>query len=367
MRFSSPGSLLGAVASPWERFAAWFAGAAAAAALGLFGFVFVADPYGTRVGPKHPPRPIMDLNQRYMYPQIVRSGRYDSAVFGTSTIRLTDPQQLGELFGARFANLGLNAGTPWEQVELAMLFLRHVPHPKVVVWGLDPTWCEPDADRKRLTFRPFPPWLYDEDRWNDLPGLFNLTSVEIAGRIVLHAMGLMPSRIREDGYEVFVPPESAYDLERARAHIHAGALPESTAAAPAPQAPGPEPATPALAWLDALLARIPKGTETILLFPPVHAVLLPPEGSAGAAIDETCKRRVAGIARARGATLLDFKRRSGVTMDDSNYWDALHYRIGIADRIARALYDAQTKGAEPADGFYTVRVAGGSEVERSRP
>jgi len=42
----------------------------------------------------------------------VRSGRYDSAVVGTSTVRLLDPQRLGALFGARFANLGLNAGTP---------------------------------------------------------------------------------------------------------------------------------------------------------------------------------------------------------------------------------------------------------------
>ena len=72
----------------------------------------------------------MDLNQRFMYPQIVRSGRFDAAVFGTSTVRLLDPQRLGAAFGGRFANLGMNAGTPWEQMQLADLFLRHVPRPR---------------------------------------------------------------------------------------------------------------------------------------------------------------------------------------------------------------------------------------------
>src|SRR3712207_6914903 len=54
------------------------------------------------------PSPIMDINQRFMYPQIVRSGRFDAAVFGTSTVRLPDPRKLGRAFGARVANLGLD-------------------------------------------------------------------------------------------------------------------------------------------------------------------------------------------------------------------------------------------------------------------
>ena len=68
----------------------------------------------------------MDLNQRFMYPQIVRSGRHDSAVFGTSTVRLLDPRELDMLFAARFAKkpLDSNAGTPWSGMQLAALFLR---------------------------------------------------------------------------------------------------------------------------------------------------------------------------------------------------------------------------------------------------
>ena len=156
---SDAGARLDAAAGrPWERFCLTLAAAAASSAAAIFLFVLAVDPYGLRVGPGRPPAPIMDLNQRFMYPQIVRSGRYDSAVFGTSTVRLLDPQRLDALFGARFANLGLNAGTPWEQIQLARLLLGHVRQPKVLIFGLDLPWCSPER-------RPRPPHL------PHLPGL----------------------------------------------------------------------------------------------------------------------------------------------------------------------------------------------------
>ena len=143
----------------WRAFAATLCCSALAVGAVLYGFVLLLDPYGLRAT-----RPIMDLNQRFMYPQIVRSGRFDAALFGTSTVRLLDPDRLNAVLGGRFVNLGLNSGTPWEQMQLADLFLRQVPEPKALVFGLDRNWCDADADRKRLTFRVFPPWLYDESR-----------------------------------------------------------------------------------------------------------------------------------------------------------------------------------------------------------
>jgi hypothetical protein len=350
-----PSAPAAAPALAWRRFGLTFAAAAVGVAAALYGFVAAVDPYGTRVRPGRAPGPIMDLNQRFMYPQIVRSGRYDSAVFGTSTVRLLDPAQLGELFQARFANLGMNAGTPWEQAQLAALFLRYVPAPKAIVLGLDATWCEPDADRKRVTFRAFPPWLYDENPLNDWPELMNLRSVEIAGRVVLNRLGLMPPRIGPDGFEIFVPSEDAYDLDRARDHIRRTALQAGRASEqPLPAVEGAASAAPALSWLDHLLASIPRQSEKILLFPPIHAAAQPAVGSPGEAADWACKARIAEIARARDATLLDFRRRSAVTTEDSNYWDALHYRVGVAQRIAAALRNAQAGKGDPADGFYRV-------------
>jgi hypothetical protein len=110
---------------------------------------------------------------------------------------------------------------------------------------------------------------------------------------------------------------------------------------------------PALQWLDDVLTAVPE-TRKILTFPPVHVSVQPTPGSRAADEEAECKRRVAEIARRTGSTLIDFRLRSAVTMEDANYWDPLHYRVAIADRLATALLDAARGGPEPADGFYRV-------------
>lgn len=341
----------------WRRFIGTFAAVAAVLMLALYGMVAWLDPYGLMPAARSHPGPIMDLNQRFMYPQIVRSRRYDAAVFGTSTVRLLDPQRLDSLFGARFANLAMNAATPWEQMQLADLFLRETPAPNMVIFGLDTTWCEADADAKRLTFRAFPPWLYDENHWNDWPELLNLKSLEIATRVAAYRLGLMPERIRGDGYEVFVPPDGTYDLARAKAHIWGDRPRTVTPVVPAVTPDAAERAAwrfPALPWLDERLARLPRETRKILVFPPVHVAAQPPAGSLAAAREAECKRRVSEIGRSHGAAVVDFSFPSPVTGDDANYWDPLHYRIGIAERFVTALHDAEALPTGSEGPFYRV-------------
>ena len=72
-------------------------------------------------------------------------------------MRLLDPQLLSRRLGARFVNLAMNAATPWEQLQLAGLFRSHVAVPRRIIWGLDTTWCEPDATDpgRRLTPRRY--------------------------------------------------------------------------------------------------------------------------------------------------------------------------------------------------------------------
>jgi hypothetical protein len=338
----------------WRRFVLTVAAAAAALAACLYAAIFVLDPYGLRAPPGAPPGPIMDLNQRFMYPQIVRSGRYDSAVFGTSTIRLLDPQRLDDAFGGRFANLGLNAGTPWEQMQLADLFLRRVPEPKSLIFGLDLTWCDADADERKLTFRSFPPWLYDEDPLNDLPELLNLTSLEIAGRVALNRLGLMPERIRGDGYEVFVPDESLYDLERARFHIGQHVREEARARRAPTRRALAALQFPALGWLEMMLGKVPASASVIVTTMPIHIAVQPRPGTWEAAVDQECKARIAEVGRRHGAAVVDFRVPSPVTKADSNYWDPLHYRVGIAERIIASLAEARATGRDAADGFYRL-------------
>lgn len=351
----SPAAPPGGQEPAWRLFARGFAATAALLGLAAIGFVAALDPYGLRAAPGRAPGPIMDSNQRFMYPQIARSGAYDAAVIGTSTARLIDPRQLDRAFGARFANLAINAATPYEQTQLARLFL-HGAQPRAVLFALDATWCDPDADR-RLTFRPFPPWLYAQHAPFAFLQQVNWRSLGIAGAVALHRLGLARARIRGDGFAVFTPPEASYDARRAAAHIRSGvtALDDPDAAREAePRATRSDGAMPALAWLDALLAATPAGTLKLVAFMPVNVAAQPRPGTDRAGREAACKRRVAEIGRERGASVVDFRIPSTVTSDDTNYWDALHYRLPIAARIVAGLKAAASGGRDDPDGFYRV-------------
>lgn len=350
-------------ASDWRRFGLAFGLAAALLMSASYGFIVALDPYGLRVGPGQSPVPIMDVNQRFMYPQIARSGQYDAAVFGTSTVRLLDPERLGRALGGRFANLAINAGTPWEQLQLAGLLVRHVPEIRTIVLGIDRPWCDPGADTSRTTFRAFPRWLYDDDPLNDWPELLNLKSLEIAGRLALNRLGLMRARIRPDGYEVFTPPEASYDLARVQAHLRSGpgdrAPADETPAAPGDGAEAAARRPPAVEWLADFVRTLPATTRLILLMPPLHQLGQPVPGSRGAVEDEACKQRIAAETAGRRAIVVDYRRPSDLTGQDDNFWDKLHYRLPVAARIVDDL-KAVVDGAEPRpDAPYRVVSPGG--------
>jgi hypothetical protein len=325
----------------------------------IYAAIQALDPYG--VSPVRLPltRAIMDINQRYMYPQIARRSDFDSVVIGTSTSRLLDPHQLDAAFGGRFANFAMNAGTAWEQTELAKLYLRHNPSPRSVIIGVDGVWCAQGKDIPRITFRGFPEWMYDENRWNDLPEVFNLKTLEIAGRKAGFHLGLMPERIRGDGYEVFTPPESTYDLSRARFHIWkdrpSGKIDPVSPPQQISAADSAALSFPAVAWLDDLLGRLPAETRRMLVYMPVHVASQPTPGSRSAAEWDVCKARIDVVAARHNAKVVDFAIHSPVTRDDTNYWDPLHYRLPIAGRIIDGMKRALETGKDDPEGVFVVR------------
>ena len=346
------------MAKAWIVWSQWFVVAATACAGLLLAFIAALDPFGLRVGAGQPAQPIMDINQRYMYPQLVRSGRFDAAVLGTSTMRLLDPQKLSQGLDARFVNLAMNAATPWEQQQMAGLFRKHVAAPKRIIWGLDTTWCEPDATdpAKRLTPRPVPAWLSRDVRWSDWLHLLNLTNLEIAGRLLSYRLGWAPERIRGDGYEVFTPPEASYDLARARWHIymsHGGNPVNLDPLAKDETVSDAERAGwrfPALAWLEEAIAAFPKETRVMLVLPPAHLMNYPREGSVAWQRYAACKAGIVALAGRRGATVVDYAHASPITARDDNYWDLLHFRLPVAARFGDELV-AIGKGNPPlADG-----------------
>jgi hypothetical protein len=346
----------------WRRWIGTFFASGLILAGLLFGFAIALDPFGLRVTAGRPAQPLMDINQRFMYPQLVRSGAFDSAVIGTSTMRLLDPAILSSSIGGHFANLAMNAATPWEQYQMAKLFVGATPSAKAVIWGLDLPWCAASATapENRLTPRPFPPWLYDAPSWTDMLRQMNLTTLEVAFRLLGHRFGLQPERIRGDGYEVFTPPEASYDLARARSHLFAdrgGIAPDLTPLA----VPAVVPASvragwrfPALAWLDEALSALPKGALKLIVLPPTHAAGLPRPGSADAQFYDACKDALGVLAARQGAVLVDYAHISSVTRADENYWDPLHFRLPIARRVEADLTMVAKGESPPSDGVVKV-------------
>ncbi|MCJ2090596.1 hypothetical protein MKK88_32130 [Methylobacterium sp. E-005] len=331
--------------SPWRSFARSLIAAALLISISVIAFVALLDPYGLRAAPGHPPGPIMDANQRLSYPQIARGGSFDAAVFGTSTARLLDPDALDEAFGARFANLAVNAATPDEQIRLAELFIANHPV-RAILFGLDGTWCS--AKPPARTANAFPDWLYAEGTpWGVLRQV-NLRALTVAAQVGLGRLGLARPRIRQDGYAVFTPPEDRYDPERARVHIRAGAADPAAASDPE-DAP-----MPALVRLDGLLSRMPADAVKLLVFTPIHAAAQGAPGTAAGRREAACKRRVAAIGVRHRATVVDFRIASMLTTRDANYWDALHYRLPVAARIVADLKEAVSTGTDDPAGTYRV-------------
>jgi hypothetical protein len=316
-------------------------------------FILLVDPYG--VVPFSPPfeRPLTS-SQRQMYPQILRTGRYDSIVVGTSTSRLLDPDALDRALGGHFASLAMPAESAWEQVRVIDYFRRTVAAPGALLMGLDHEWCDRGSSaypmaRTAIREKEFPVWAYDESRWNDLFYLLNIPTLEAASRAVGYLWGKVPTRLRRDGFEVFVPPDSSYDVVRARDNLRPSVARPHEAGDTAME-------FPALPWLDESLASLPGATRKYLVFPPPHVSALPAPGSPGAAREEECKEKIAAIARRRGAILVDWRLASRLTTEDSNYWDKLHYRLPIAYKLIDDLGHIVKEGRQSPDGSYRILV-----------
>jgi hypothetical protein len=344
----------------WRRFVMRFVFFLIGCLAVVYGFVLLVDPYDVVPFSLPLDRKIVSISQRYMYPQIVRSRRFDSLIVGTSTSRLLDPERLNKEFGVKFANLAFNSATAWEQNTMVDYFMRKVGAPKALIVGIDAVWCDPQADKNRITLHGFPEWLYDDNVWNDYLYLFNSGALEIAGRLLGYNLGLYHERVRYDGYQVFVPPEADYDLAHARRNIWGTRTPAVPPNLSPPLLSASERQAltfPALLWLNATLDRLPASTLKILALMPVHVAAQPWPGTHAAAFEAECKARIVDIAQRHGAKVIDWRIDSALTHEDSNYWDNLHYRVPVATRLADQLGEAVLHGRVTSDGWYRILVS----------
>jgi hypothetical protein len=212
--------------------------------------------------------------------------------------------------------------------------------------GLDVRYCGTGEMARRMTARPFPEWMYGANLWRGYLEMFNLYAIQEAGQQFAILLGVKSRVYGRDGYTSFVPPDSDYDPARVALHLRAVG----------PEVPPGERSGAAETWsypavelLGEDLSSLSLETRKVLFFVPYNHVLLPPVGSPAADAWSECKRRVADLAAHAPNTLaVDFMLSSPITEADDNYWDALHYRAAIADRIANDLA-AAGNGASSSD------------------
>jgi hypothetical protein len=81
--------------------------------------------------------------------------------------------------------------------------------------------------------------------------------------------------------------------------------------------------------------------------------LLEKQGAPGSRTQQVwaaCKQRVVEIARAeKNVVVVDFMRPSAITDEPTHYWDPVHYRVGVAARLAQDLAGAAAGRGVPAD------------------
>jgi hypothetical protein len=325
----------------WSRFFRLTLGTAALITASIFLFVATIDPWDAL--PLSPPLPRLPVTSsaRYAFPMLARDAGFDSAVIGTSTARLLRPALLDRLFGARFVNLSLHAATAHEETRLLQVFLQAHAQPRFILIGLDANWCDPGPE-PRSTSDSFPEWLYRPSRWSGYLQLLNLYALQEAGKQLWTMLGLKPPRHRPDGYSDFGPAERLYDPARAHAHI--------IAAGNAPASAGFTFITHDL--LRQALATLPPETRKLLFFVPFAVAYQGNQSARVHAYWSECKRRIADIARATtNSALLDFMIPNPITTNETNYYDAIHYRPAIADRISADLARAAIGAPPPNEEF----------------
>ena len=314
--------------------------------IGLFAagylFVLVVDPYGVIPVSLSKNRGF-STDPRFFLPSLAKRSQFDSAIIGTSTVRLLNPEDLNPLLSGRFVNLAMNAAYLSEQKAILDVFLKYHPDPKSIVISVDHlNFDDFEYNAKYLDGLPeyFPRWLYDEKHLNDLPP-YTWRTLQQAIKQFRSITGMTAFKYRFDGYEDFTK-RRPYDVDRAREIIYGTTAPRSKIPVDPPVQATPQQVKafkfPAIPHLEKMLTRLPEGTLKIVIIPPFHYFHQATPGSMEDIKWKEFKRRVINtVCRHRNTSLIDFMIESPITTRDENFLDKIHYTVPVAQTIARSI------------------------------
>jgi hypothetical protein len=343
----------------WSRFSITLLLCGPALLLSVFLFIVTIDPYKVLPWSYQSKPQIAEDTQRYFLPMLLRTRSFDSFIFGSSTGGLIDPIGMNVELGGHFINLAIGDGRAWEQLELLRLVQRQFPRPKQLVFTFDWVWCIPAMSREQREIDRFPMWIYQSPTWLNVVRLLNENALKHSIKIVRMLALKTPPIIRDDGYLVFTPPESSFDLRKARVALYGSPDPPAKTASAPPAAVVTEEIRngwrfPALDQLETALADFPSATQVIFIGMPVHVTAQPVPGSLEEAREAACKLRASRIADSRSGLFIDFRLHSAITENDENYWDPLHYRLAIARNLVSAIGTAIKSRADDPNGVWRI-------------
>lgn len=293
-------------------------------ALLLLGFMIAVDPYDSgRFGLLG----IDGVNDRDTHTAVAsraRDAHFNSAIIGNSTSLLLDLVGLSQATGLRFVQLSVTGVGPGEEFALLEFFLRHHPNPGAVVIVADPSWC---AHERAPPWAGFPYWLYGESSLVYAARLMSWPAIQRAFQRLSIGLG-WHKRIDPTGTydpsDVW-PPGKFYEIN-------------------APKDPRPAATTagrellPDVSQLDEAIRKLPPDVAVVLVVPPTFYTKVPEPGTAAAEERQACNAALKRIVAGRPhSNFIDYRIDNALTRDRANFVDFIHYRPGLADKMAEEI------------------------------
>jgi hypothetical protein len=172
--------------SPSNAARRWFVavlGTAAAMLMAIGAFDAYVDPFQQyRSANRYPPRFYTSLH-RYIAPGLVKNATYDTLLSGSSIVENTRNTAISRACGGTGQNVAMPALTAFEQRLIIDTALAARPLKRVILI-LDFNAFSGAPDSRNPYAGPLPDYLYDRNRWNDLPYLLSWGVLAKSWRIV---------------------------------------------------------------------------------------------------------------------------------------------------------------------------------------
>lgn len=129
--------------------------------------------------------PIFSEEQRYQNASLARNWEYNTIILGTSMTENFVPSHVDATFGGETRTIKLSiSGSSLYEERLAGETALRTGQVERIIWGLDYASFRGGKELLHEEYGPFPLYLYDENRLNDVQYLFNVSTTKDSLRVL---------------------------------------------------------------------------------------------------------------------------------------------------------------------------------------